>query len=99
MGTGKFKEIDGLKYEEEGPYCILCGAHMGMYYCSDGEPTFLNPHGWEGYGNNNCPQCNASYPYEEGVDLELTIEDLNAIRKARGIEAGVALPWKKQWED
>ena len=95
----KFKEIDGLIYEEQGPYCVLCGAHMGQYYCAKGEPTFLDPHNWQDYGGNTCPQCGAEYTYEEGNDLDLTVEDLEAIRKVRGIEAGKPYTWQEQWED
>lgn len=88
MGTGKFTVVDGLKYKEQGPYCILCGTHMGMYYCADGEPTFLNPHGYKSYQTNYCPECGAEYDYEEGYMLVLSMDDLNAIRKTRNVEIG-----------
>jgi len=95
----RFKEINCLMYKEEGPYCILCGAHMGMYYCAEGEPCFLNPHNWESYSNNTCPECGAEYSYDEGTELNLTLEDLEAIRKVRSIENGKPKPWETQWED
>ena len=94
----KFKMIDGHLYEEMGPYCVLCGAHMGQYYFGDATydevqnrhfpEMFLNPHNYESYGTNTCPSCGMKYDYEEGNMMVLTDEDKEAIRKVRGIING-----------
>jgi hypothetical protein len=87
--------IDGLEWEELGPYCELCGAHMGRYYRPNGIPRrtaddrnkcFINPHKHESYGKNKCPKCKARYLYDEGDMLVLTKADYKAIRKVRGIK-------------
>jgi len=79
---------DGIAYEEEGPYCELCKAHMGQYYNPNadyrkGEDIFVNPHGYESYGDNQCPNCGAEYFYNEGNVLKLTEEELQIIYKRR----------------
>jgi len=95
MSKPKIKMIDGHPYEELGPYCELCKAHMGRYYFQDatynpedGTHTpemFLNPHKYESYGDNKCPSCKAKYVYDEGNVMVLTKADYDAIRKVRGI--------------
>ena len=74
---------NGIEYEEQGPYCQLCGAHMGLYYSDEGEPDFLNPHDYEDYGDNTCPNCGAEYEYTEGDALVLTEEDKEALLALR----------------
>jgi hypothetical protein len=95
MKKTKTKMIDGHEYEELGPYCQLCGAHMGQYYFQNATydevknchfpEMFLNPHKYESYGDNKCPSCKAKYVYDEGNVMVLTKADYDAIRKVRGI--------------
>ena len=92
MTEKKTSVIDGTEYEEMGPYCQLCRAHMGEYYYGGGnrgkDPKdaplmFLNPHGYESYGDNTCPECGTKYYYEEGNMIELTDEDIRALLALR----------------
>jgi hypothetical protein len=80
----------GVEWEEQGPYCELCNAHMGVYYNAIGVITpdqigkwptcFINPHGYEPYSENTCPECGQEYKYEEGLILKLSEEQLQALR-------------------
>ena len=86
MSDEKTKVIDGLEWEEQGPYCELCGAHMGEYYRSEGTPEdrnkhFINPHGYEDFSDNTCPKCGQAYCYTEGNMLNLDEAQLEALRK------------------
>jgi hypothetical protein len=86
--TYKIKIIDGVEWKECGPYCELCRAHMGRYYNSDGIKVegekypvhFLNPHGYESYSRNRCPECGQRYVYEEGNMLDLSEQQLQLLR-------------------
>jgi len=66
MSDTKTRMIDGIEWEEDGPYCEICGAHMGKYYNSEHDPCFINPHNYEDFSNNVCPECGQKYSYEEG---------------------------------
>ncbi len=86
MSDGKTKVIDGLEWEEEGPYCQICGAHMGSYYRDEGTPKdenehFANPHGYEDFSDNTCPKCGQEYEYVEGDTPVLSTQQLEALRK------------------
>jgi hypothetical protein len=96
----KIKIFNGTAYEEQGPYCCLCGAHYGDYYYSNGrfgwdteastdKPLmFLNPHDYDSYSTNTCPDCGAVYDYEEGNMLVLTDEDKQALLALRRKDNG-----------
>ncbi len=62
--------INGIEYEEMGPYCQVCHAHMGRYYNEEavapGQQMFINPHNYESYEKNTCPECGQEYYYDEG---------------------------------
>jgi hypothetical protein len=76
-------QIGDRVYKPQGPYCDLCGNNMGKYYNhTDG---FINPHNYESYSDNICPVCGAKYHYYEGNLLELTRQEMDLIRKHRGI--------------
>lgn len=77
--------IDGLGWKEQGPYCQLCGAHMGEYYRRNGTPEdknkwFINPHGYKSYDYNTCPECGQKYEYVEDDRMILSEEQLQALR-------------------
>lgn len=77
MSEEKTRVIDGIEWEEMGPYCDICGAHMGEYYNGNrgvGAECFINPHNYESYGTNVCPECGQEYSYEEGGMPELDEE-------------------------
>ena len=86
MTEAKRVKIDGMMYEERGPYCQLCGGHMGTYYNID-KGGIANPHGRKPYGKNTCPHCGAKYEYNEGDMLVLTEEDKKALLAIRGKKA------------
>ena len=74
--------IDGMEWEEQGPYCVLCGAHMGRLYNRDA-PTgkcFINPHNYEEYGDNTCPECGQEHAYDERQMVVLNKEQLDVLR-------------------
>jgi hypothetical protein len=81
----KTTKIDGVEYEEMGPYCQLCNAHMGEYYNAKQNPCFINPHKYEAYGDNECPSCKMPYIYDEGNMMKLNEEELDLLRKHRGV--------------
>ncbi len=86
MSDEKTRVIDGLEWEEQGPYCQICGAHMGEYYREEGtsedkNKCFINPHGYEDFSNNTCPKCSQAYEYIEGDMLDLDKTQLEALRK------------------
>lgn len=68
---------------DDGPLCKLCGSYMGEYYSEDVFCGWINPHGWEDYGYNTCPHCDAEYDYIEGHQLLLFSEELELIYKNR----------------
>jgi len=81
----KRKIINGVKWELHPPFCELCGTHMGeMYNVKHG---WSNPNKHESYGDNTCPnpKCKQEYKYEEGDMMVLSEDDLNLLRKARGL--------------
>ena len=88
--------IDGKKWEEMGPYCQICGAHMGeLYSQAEGikgtkgtkgiNGKFENPHNYEEYGRNKCPKCGQEYEYLEGDGIILSKEQLDILRKHAGL--------------
>ena len=84
-------QIVGLEWEEQGPYCQICGAHMGEYYRDEGTPEnknkhFINPHGYESYSDNTCPKCGQAYRYEENDILDLDDTQLEALRRLQKAE-------------
>lgn len=83
MAKIKTKIIDDIEWEEMGPYCKLCKAHMGIYYSYGSDPCYINPHNYESYGNNQCPECGAKHVYDEGNVLHLTEEELKVILAKR----------------
>lgn len=80
--------VDGVEWEEQGPYCIICNAHMGDYYNEEGVPVegeeypnhFINPHGYEDFDSNTCPNCGQEYQYIEGDSIVLTDTQLEVLR-------------------
>jgi hypothetical protein len=82
----KYTIFDGQLWEEQGPYCKICKAHMG--HNPDMTPCFINPHGYESYANNTCPDCGQEYEYEEGNMLALSEEQLQLLAKHRGVHHG-----------
>ena len=88
----KTSVINGTEYEEMGPYCILCKSHMGEYYYSGGKQKgdlrnqprmFLNPHKYESFDGNTCPECGTEYEYDEGNMIVLSDEDKKVLLALR----------------
>lgn len=79
-----FVDSEGTEWKQDGPFCDLCGFHFGEIYNS--EKGIKNPHGYESYDDNTCPNCGAEYKYNEGLTLVLTEKDLDLLRKEKGIE-------------
>lgn len=79
---GKTKEIDGVTWELEGPFCEFCGTHIGMLYDPIGG-RWINPNGYEEYGSTKCSGCGMEYQYDEGISPVLTDEEMEVIRKMR----------------
>ena len=75
---------DKIKWDEMGPYCEICGAHMGeLYNEKTGESS--NPHNYEDYGDNTCPKCGQNYTYSEGDAIVLSEEQRSIIQKHAGL--------------
>lgn len=72
--------IDGKEWEEMGPYCQICGAHMGELY-DPIKGRFENPYNYEEYDRNKCPKCGQEYRYGEGDVPILTEDQLKLLRK------------------
>ena len=93
--SNKLREIKGWMYEEQGPWCELCDTHMGKtLYCSTipydndlGLKAFEpDPNtSWKGYFGGTCPKCGQEYTYEEMCVIELTEDQLNLLRKDKGL--------------
>jgi len=77
MSEEKTRVIDGVEYEEMGPYCDICGAHMGEYY-DPKKGSFINPHNYDEYSSNVCPECGQEYSYEEG-DMPILDDEMKAL--------------------
>ena len=77
--------IDGKKWEEMGPYCQICGAHMGELYDPE-EGKFENPYNYDEYGHNKCPKCSQEYEYAEGNSAVFSEDQLKLLRKHAGLE-------------
>lgn len=78
-------ELDGKVYkaQKHGYRCQLCGTYMDQYYSE--KHGWINPHGFEDYGDNTCHACGQKYEYEEGGVMILTEEQLATLRKLKGI--------------
>lgn len=76
--------VDKTEWEAQGPYCDICGAHMGELY-NEKTGEFKNPHGYEDYGSNTCPRCGQGYSYEEGGVIVLSKEQLAILRRHAGL--------------
>jgi len=85
MSDFKTIVIDGVEWEEQGPYCEICGAHMGELYSRETE-WFENPNHYEEYGNNKCPKCGQTYGYIESNSVILSAEQLELLREHAGLE-------------
>ena len=77
---------DGKEIELHPPFCELCGTHMGEEYCFE-DGIWENPNEYNEYGNNTCPnpKCRQEYEYEEGCMMVLTEEQLELLRKHKGL--------------
>ena len=66
-------------WEAQGPYCDICGAHMGELY-NEKTGKWRNPHNYNEYGNNTCSRCGQKYAYEEGNRIVLSKKQLQRLR-------------------
>jgi uncharacterized protein with PIN domain len=78
-------EKDGKVYkaQKHGFRCALCNAYMDMYYSQ--KHGWIDPHHYDGYGDITCSKCGQEYKYEEGNMMVLSEEQLDALRKLKGL--------------
>lgn len=80
--------VNGHTCEEMGPYCLICGHHMGELYNSVGSPDdpknpmFIYTKEGEEYGDWKCGKCGQKYNYGEGATIELTNKQLKLLKEA-----------------
>ena len=80
------KIIDGVEWELHGPFCELCGNHMGLMYNNKKDsytlPRWKNPNDYNAYGDNTCSKCGQKYIYNEGPMMDLSEKQLDLLRGA-----------------
>jgi len=74
----KTEIIDGIEWELDGPFCELCGNHMGNMY--NQKKGWINPNNYNTYGDNTCRKCGQKYTYVEESVMDLSEKQLDLLR-------------------